>query len=359
MLRTIEIREVDQLQSYRLPWTSLWRGGRQPWFTQSLDWLAAYVSLQSDRVALRTLLISDDDELLGIVPLVLTTESTRHGPLRSLRYPLLEGIGCCGPIGTQPTFVLLEAMQYLMRHRDDWDVLDLAGIDVDGVDHGRTKTALHVAQIEAEVAAWQTRRIISLRTPEETKAIVARIDQHDRLPQRPASFEYVRYRPEGAMHGDAEPRLELFDDCDTIAAAGDRAAESHLMGNALLRELHEVAAKNGTLDVNLLYVDDAPAAFVYGYVCDDRLTVVDAGMDPRFAAELADQSLLGEMLEDSLARGDRTIDCGPKPVNWLKSWFNETQTIYRAQSVRPTGLIAQTLSWGKALRRRFGEATTQ
>lgn len=355
MLRTIEIREVDQLQSYRLPWTSLWRGGRQPTFTQSLDWLAAYVNLQSDRVALRALLVRDDDELLGIVPLVLMTESTRHGPLRALRYPLLEDLGCCGPIGTQPTFVLLEAMQYLMRHHEEWDVLDLAGIDVEGIDHGRTKTALHVARIEAEVAAWQTRHVVGLRTPEETKRLIARIDQ---LPQRNTSFEYVRYRPEGAMHGDAEPRLELFDDCDAIAAAGDRAAESHLLGNALLRELHEVAAKNGTLDVNVLYLDDQPAAFVYGYVCDDCVTVVDAGLDPRFAPDHADQALLAEMLEDSLNRGDRLIDCGTNPPRWLKPWCNGTHSLHRAQSTRPSGLVAQTLRWGRALRRRFGDVST-
>lgn len=352
MLRTIEIREVEQLQSYRLPWTALWRSGRQPWFTQSLDWLSAYVSLQSDRVALRALLISDDDELLGIVPLVLTTDSTRHGPLRTLRYPLLHDLGCCGPIGTQPTFVLLEAMQYLMRHRDEWDVIDLAGIDVDGTDHGRTKTALNVARIEAEVAEWQTRETISLRTQDEATRLIARVDQSAR---HGASFEYVRYRPEGAMHGDADPRLELFDDCEAIAAAGDRATESHLLGNAVLRELHEMAAKTGTLDVNLLYRDGEPAAFVYGYICDDTVTVVDSGVDPRFTAEHAAQALAAEMLDDALARGDRLFDLGPTPAAWLKPWANSMRKIYRAQTARPSGIMAQTLRWGRALRRKFGD----
>lgn len=324
-------------------------------FTQSLDWLTAFVSLQSDRVALRTLLVSDDDELLGIVPLVLATESTRHGPLRTLHYPLLGEIGCCGPIGTQPTFVLLEAMQYLMRHRGEWDVLDLAGIDVDGVDHGRTKTALRVAAIEGDVTAWQTRQVVSLHKFDETTKLSARINQ---LSRRHANFEYVRYRPEGSMHGDDEPRLELFDDCDTIAAAGDRAAESHLLGNALLRELNEVAAKSGTLDVNVLYRDDQPAAFVYGYFCDDTVTVVDAGLDPRFATEQADEALMADMLEDSLARGDRMLDFGAQPAAWLRSWCNGTQSIHRAQSARPSGLMAQTLRWGRALRRRFGDTAT-
>ena len=352
MLLTFEIRDVEKLESYRLAWTALWRAGRRPWFSQSIDWVAAFVRLQSDRVALRTLFISDDEELLGIVPLVLTTESTRGGPLRTLRYPLFEGFGCCGPIGSQPTFVLLEAMQYLARHADEWDVLDLAGIDVEEVDHGRTKTALHVARIGAEIGPWQTRRVVSLRTPEDAARLASRIDQ---LPVRSRCFEYVRYRPEGAMHGDDEPRLELFDDCLGVARAGDDGAQSVLVGHALLRGIHETAARNGTLDVNLLYFDDEPAAFVYGYACDDCVTVIDAGMDRRFAAEHVDDALATAMLKDSLARGDRLIDLGTRPAAWLRSWSTGERVIHRAQTARPRGIAAHVLQWGRALRSRFGD----
>lgn len=358
LLRTFEIRDVEKLESYRLAWTSMWRAGRRPWFTQSLDWLAAFVKLQSDRVALRTLFVCDDEEILGIVPLVLTTESTRTGPHRTLRYPLFEGYGCCGPIGSQPTFVLLEAMQYLSRHETEWDVLDLAGINVEEVDHGRTKTALHVARIDAEIGAWQTRSMISLRTAEDSERLAMRIEL---LPERSRCFEYVRYRPEGAMHGDAEPKFELFDDCLSIARQSDggpgRGATEHaLLGHALVRELHATTARNGTLDVNLLYLDDAPAAFSYGYACDDEVTVIDAGLDLRFAQEHADDALAAAMLEDSLERGDRVLDLGTKPAAWLRTWSNGTRTIHRAQTARPRGIAAQVLQWGRALKGRFGDA---
>ncbi|MCE9605636.1 MAG: GNAT family N-acetyltransferase [Planctomycetia bacterium] len=353
MLRTFEIRDVEQLESYRLAWTALWRAGSQPWFTQSLDWLAAFVRLQSDRVALRALFICDDDEILGIVPLVLLTESSRFGPFRTLRYPVLAGLGCCGPIGSQPTFVLLEAMQYLMRHPTEWDILDLEGIDVEAVDHGRTKTALHVARIPAEVAAWQTRSTISLAMPEDVARMPARMPS---VRLQDPRVEYVRYRPEGVMHGDAEPRLELFDDCLAIARAGDGHADSLLHGHAMMRELHVEAARNGTLDVNLLYVDDAPAAFVYGYVCGGSVTVVDAGFDARYIVDQPGEALAAAMMCDSMRRGDQKLDLGVKPRPWLRAWSNASRTIYRAQSKRPSGVASRALRWGKALRRRFGDA---
>lgn len=357
MLRTFEIRDVEQLESYRLAWTSLWRAGRQPWFTQSLDWLSAFVKLQSDRVALRALFISDDDEILGIVPLVSFTESSRFGPFRTLRYPLLSGLGCCGPIGSQPTFVLLEAMQHLMRSPAEWDILDLEGIDVEGVDNGRTKTALHVAGIRAEVTPWQTRSMIKLNGADEVNRIQVRADHVAALDHH---MEYVRYRPEGMMHGDADPKVDLFDDCLSIVQNGNGLGESLLHGHAMLSSLHAVAARNGTLDLNLLYLDDKPAAFVYGYLCDDCVTVVDAGIDARFAggrpgAMNAAEVLVAKMLCDSLQRGDRTFDLGAKPRPWLRSWSNAVRTIYHAQSARPSGLAVQAMRWGRALRRKFGD----
>jgi hypothetical protein len=155
----------------------------------------------------------------------------------------------------------------------------------------------------------------------------------------------------------------LFDDCLSVARASseseaqacDDGAQSPLVGHALLRGLHETTARNGTLDVNLLYLDDAPAAFAYGYACDDSVTVIDAGIDRRFAAEHVDDALATAMLEDSLARGDRLVDLGARPAAWLRSWSNGVHVIHRAQTARPRGIAAQVLQWGRALRSRFGD----
>ncbi len=82
---------------------------------------------------------------------------------------------------------------------------------------------------------------------------------------------YVRYRPLGRPHDDGSPRWDLYDACEELARrswqgeATNGTTLSHEAVRGFLREMHEAAAAAGAVDLNLLLIDGAPAAFVYGY----------------------------------------------------------------------------------------------
>ena len=127
---------------------------------------------------------------------------------------------------------------------------------------------------------------------------------------------YVRYRPRGQTLGDGDPRWDLYDACEKLAlhswqgAATDGTTLSHEAVRAFFRETHQAAAAAGQLDLNLLCIDGATVAFVYGYHHNGYVYGLRRGYDAQRSREGAGTVLLAHTLRDSFARGDRMYDMG-------------------------------------------------
>jgi CelD/BcsL family acetyltransferase involved in cellulose biosynthesis len=96
-----------------------------------------------------------------------------------------------------------------------------------------------------------------------------------------------------------------------------------------LRDAHAVAARLGMVDMNLLLVDGRPAAFIYNYQYQGRLTCLRTGYD-----ESLDQSGLGKALmlrsmQDSFERGDESYDLGPGDSRLARELRTHTETSYQ------------------------------
>lgn len=87
-MRVVEVNEIDQLVSYRTLWERLLDETPQACFFQSLDWLAIYWRHFAREQRLRTLLVYDDDRLLGVLPLAVKSTATRGGTIRTVGYPM-------------------------------------------------------------------------------------------------------------------------------------------------------------------------------------------------------------------------------------------------------------------------------
>ena len=113
----------------------------------------------------------------------------------------------------------------------------------------------------------------------------------DRLQRRMAEqgkMELVRYRPEPACGGEVDPRWDLYDACVALAQRswqgenGDKTNLCHAQVGGFFRDAHAAAARLGAVDLNLLYFNDQPAAFMYNYRWQTPVYGLRRGFDPQF-----------------------------------------------------------------------------
>ncbi len=383
MTRIIEINDWSQLSHHWLLWQSLLAETRGATYFQSIEWLEAYGRHFGHRQRLRVLVVSaGDGSPIGILPLVIKQEKTRLGTVRVLDYPL-DGWGTFyGPIGPNPTATLIAGMRYIAATSRDWDLVDLRGIDADGLDAGRTKNAMRMAGLAAierplsdcaQIAlamdprcgirmnsaaptvrsgigdnsnadrSWQ--QYWSIRKP-RFRQNIARAER--RLAERGA-VTFIRYRPEGNRFEDGDPRWDLYDACEAIArrswqgGATDGTTLSHNSVRQFLRDAHETAAAAGGLDLNLLLVGGRPAAFAYNYHHRGAVYGLRMGYDLEVATEGSGNVLLRRMIEDSFERGDHLIDLGPDSIEIKRDWATRIQTSYHYQHYAPRQIKAQAL----------------
>jgi len=336
-----EVNDLEELAGYRLLWNSLLPQTEKATFFQSLDWLEVYWGHYGSGGRLRVLIVSAADRPIGILPLVVRTESTGLGPVRVLTYPLDNWGTSYGPIGPNPTATLLVGLKHVRQSRRDWDLLDLRWVDAMGCDLGRTRRAMESAGFRPYEQVWRRAAVVRMAGTWERywESLSKKWRHHvDRLGRRLAEqgeLTHIRYRPEPESSGGGAPRWDLYEACLQIAQ--DCRQGSSTTGTSLchprvaeyLRETHARAAKTGSLDLNLLLVDGRPAAFAYNYVYRDRVFALRTACDPHLAAFGPGTVLQRMALEESFRRGDRVYDLGTNGLDWKRHWQTTTTTSYR------------------------------
>lgn len=336
-----EINNAADLASLRLLWQALLGQTRGATFFHSLDWLEAYWRHYGHDQRLRVLIVRSGDDVLGIVPLVVRQECTRLGRLRVLTYPLDDWGVFYGPIGPQPAACLAAALSYLRARPRDWDLLSLRWVHRDAHDHGRTERALRFAGFNPHEEIGHRAPAIDLRGGWQSywssrgHRWRGNVNRCERKLAASGDVEYVRYRPEGAAHGDDDPRWDLFDICRQIAqrswqgSSANGTTLSHASIGDFLRDAHQAAVHAGGLDLNLLLVGGLPAAFAYNYCHHGHLYGLRMGYDPSVSRDGAGTVLWRKMIEDSFARGDHTFDLGPDSLEVKKAWQTSIEVSYR------------------------------
>lgn len=360
-----EINDPAELENLRCLWHSLLQQTPDGSFFHSLDWLLTYWRHFSEGQRLRVLVVSSEGRDIGILPLVVRQARRRLGRLRVLTYPLDDWGSFYGPIGPNPTATLLAGLNHVRRTRRDWDLIELPWIDEDGYDAGRTRVALRNAGLAASREPWTTSALVDLESHGSWDAYWASRTSHWRTNVRRSmkrlaeqgTVEYVRYRPAGAASGNSDTRLDLYNQCEQLAAASWQGSStsgttlSHEAIRAFLRDCHQAAAHAGALDMNLLLVDGKCVAFNYayqqnGYVFGLRTGYLD---QEQFAG--AGTVLQARMIEDSFARGDRVYDLGPGYLECKKNWQTQLRASYRYSHFPSTAPAAQLVRAKRGLER--------
>lgn len=322
MPEVIEINQLDRLDAIRPQWWGLLSDTNGASFFQSLDWLEVYWRHFGAGQKLRVLVVLDGDQPIGILPLVVRQEATRVGRLRVLTFPLHDWGSFYGPIGPAPLQTLAAGLDHVRRWRRDWDILELRWLGAPGTDPSHTQAVMRAAGFQAYPTIWDRTAIVDLAGTWDSycsgrkAAWLQRFRNTESRLARLGEISYERYRPLGQAHDDGSPRWDLYDACEEIArrswqgAATDGTTLSHESVRGFLREAHQAAAAAGAVDLNLLRIDGAPAAFLYNYCFRGYVSGLRRGFDPQWSRQGVGNVLLAYALRDSFARGDSIYDLG-------------------------------------------------
>ena len=360
-----EINDVRDLAGYRLLWNSLLPRTGNATFFHSLDWLEVYWQHYGGNQKLRTLIVSAAGRPIGILPLVVREEKTRVGPVRTLTFPLHDWGTFYGPIGPNPTATLLAGLNHVRQTRRDWDLFDLRWVDKVGYDFGRTQRVMEFAGFRPREQPWVRAAVVETTgTWEEywksrTKKWRHNVRRLERRLAEQGELTYVRYRPQGDACGDGDPRWDLYDACLQVARKSWQGASAsgttlcHPTVEPFLRDTHAVAAKTGSLDLNLLLLAGSPVAFAYNYHYRGSVFGLRVGFDPNLSAHGPGTVLQRMILEDGFQRGDHLYDMGAGSLDYKRNWQTSQVTSYHYTHFPPTAPRAQLLRLKRWFQDRF------
>jgi CelD/BcsL family acetyltransferase involved in cellulose biosynthesis len=358
MFTVREIHDIGELDPYRTAWHALLSRTQGASFFQTLEWLELYWKHYGDGKKLRVLLIMENDELQGILPLVVLRDKTRVGPVRFLTYPLSSWGSFYGPIGPRTEPILEAGLAHIRRTPKDWDVFELRFVDAEGVDGGATGRAMKAVGLKARRTVHGVASLIDLTGSWEdylaTRSATWRGNYRrwDQRLRQQGEVRFVRHRPRGEVQGDSDPRWDLYDACVAISekswqgSSPDGTTLCHAEVRPFLREVHGVAARLGALDMNLLLLKGTPLAFSYNYCWDRRLIGLRVGYDPGVSTSSGVGSLLkAYIVRDSCKRGDQLYDLGPGSLDIKRFIRTHTATIFRYSHFDSLSPRLQLMQW--------------
>ena len=354
MIHVREINSIEALAEYRMVWKALFADMRQPTFFQTYEWFEVFWKHYGHDLKMRVLIVYWDEKPVGILPLVVFQEETRLGATRVLSWPLSEWGTFYGPISPDATVTLRAGMKHIRETHRDWDLLDLRSIN-EITDHRRTELGMVAAGFRPHRQLWGQAAMIDFNTSwdeywaSRTKKWRRNVRKNKEHFKSHGKLTHVRYRPDGSAYGDSDPNWKLFEDCLTVARNGWQGSSttgttlSHASVEPFLRECHEVAARLGMLDMNVLYLDEKPIAFVYNYCYNGWLFGLRTGYDAEYAKLGPGTVLFAMIIEDSFNRGDQLYDLGVGLLDYKRYWSTRIVTSSRYTHFAGASLQAQVL----------------
>ena len=340
-LQVEEINGLGELASVDADWHDLWLRTEDASFFHSPEWFQAAHSHDPLECGLRILLVRGQDNLIGILPLVLRSEPRRLGTFRVLTYPLNDWGPYYGPIGPQPKETLRAGLEYLQNRKRDWDLLDLRWTPPEDRDPADTLSTLESLGMNFRTRLRHHTSIVDLTdtwdafVKQRSKNWRSHYRRRHKRAAQAGEIQHVRYRPRGAEFGESDPRFDLYDTCVALAEKSWQGSSEtgntlcHSSVRDLLRSVHVQAAHLGCLDMNLVYLNGEPISFAYNYHHRGHVFALRLGYDPEFA-NLGPGNLVEELaIQDSFARGDRIYELGPGAEDSKRSLRTRLEPIWQ------------------------------
>ena len=352
MHRVLEINQIDQLSACAAAWRELLVQTPAANFFQSLEWLEVYWRHFGAGQRLRVLVVLQDGQIAGIVPLVVRKERKRFADVRVLTYPLHDWGTFYGPIGPDPAAALEAAIQHIRSTPRDWDMIDIRWVSQGEHEYAweesATARAMSAGGFPVRSHLWKRVAVIDTTGSWESylasrkQSLRGSIRRYERRLAQLGDVQFERYRPQGHATGDCDPRWEDYDACVTLARrswqgnATDGTTLSHDAVHDFLRDAHAAATRFGAVDMNMLKLNGKLIAFAYNYHCQGVVQGLRTGFDPDYAPAGVGKLLWARSFRDSFRRQDSVYDIGPDSLPIKTNWLTRILPVFAYAYYPPT-----------------------
>ncbi|WP_164102106.1 GNAT family N-acetyltransferase [Candidatus Laterigemmans baculatus] len=355
------VTNLEDLQPYRETWNELARVTAGAQFFQSFDWFECYWRHYGGGQQMEVLLVLDGSKLLGIVPLVIRTENRRVGSVRVLTFPLDDWGSFFSPVTPHPDATMAAAIDHLARQPKRWDILSWRWLAPHSPASQAIADSMRANRMKLFRSTRCTTAVIDLpQTCEEYHASRSGKFRNNwkrwrRRVEATGEMRYEKFRPRHDPTATSDPRWDLYDACEEIASRSWQGSSStgttlsHASVRPFLRDVHRAAAALGAVDLNLLYLDDQPVAFEYGYWWQGYKTSLRFGYDQSASKSGIGNLLWIEAIQASIDAGDHTFDMGPGSLEYKTQYLTRTCDCETLDYFRPLAPKAQLIALKQVL----------
>lgn len=349
------VRDFNELPAYRDRWNELARATIGAQFFHTYDWFDTYWRHCGGNQQLHVMLVRRSDEVVGIVPLVIRPEQRQIGTLRVLTFPLDDWGSFYHPLTCQSEMVADAVMKELASQRKDWDLLSWRWLDPNHDSTSAIERAMRSQRWKTFPSARETTGLIECPETwdEYLKSRGAKFRNNlrrwNRRVEELGTVRYEKFRPDAGPNASA--RWDLYDCCERLAAKSwqgsseDGTTLSHQSIRPFLRDVHEVAARMGAVDLNLLYVNDEAVAFEYGYWWCGYKNSLRFGYDSEVSQSGLGNLMWIETIRASIEWGDHTFDMGPGSLEYKKYFMTHSVEMRTLDHYRAFAPRAQAIAW--------------
>jgi len=325
----MEIRLLSDSQSFEdlwAPWNKLLPQNPIQDVFYTWEWLYAWWKHYGKQHELWLITAWHSDELIGIAPLMLV-ERRKYG----LKFRVLCNIGT--PDVDVGGFIIQDGNpqiytaigNYLITRERLWDVLELNEINSDGLE-----TFHLIPQFENSgyIAFQRSNPHFYIPICNTWKEYLDHIDSKFRREVRSKIRKIEGQSRLTLVHHFG--REVTWQDISTVFEINEHGHYPYLYRSSVersfQREIFELMRGQSWLNLYLLYIDDRPVAYNYGFTYNNRFEDWRAGFDTQYAGLSLGRILYLMTIEDCFKRGFREIDflCGDE--HYKTRW----QTLERA-----------------------------
>jgi len=287
MENTIEVKRLESAKEFEAlqeNWSQLLsQSGIEDVFL-TWEWLFAWWKAFGDNYELWLLTVRENGVLIGIAPLMLSTHQKLFLKLRVLLSIGTPQCDVSGIIATKNELVTSSIHQYIMQHKNKWDIFEMK--------------ALPKNAYEADALPEMFLKAGGYRTTQKD-------DEHYYVPidgdwdtyfkklsknlRRNLKRRLRRAEEQGTVtHKKYSGQNLKWDHFLTLFYINERGSYPNLYkskeNRAFHQSLYNLMNKNDWIHIEMLYVDDEPVAFQYGYIFNNRYQDWRGGYDAKYEA---------------------------------------------------------------------------
>lgn len=311
-------------------WNALVRANRTDTVFQTFEWQAAWCRAFGADVRLLLLLAEAGGELVGIAPLMVSAQSLLRHPRRVVEFIGSESADYCDFIlGREEVLPLF--LEWLVEHRDLWDVVDLSNLaDTSPLLEALPQYfAARGLPVDLQhLCECQTRLLVD---PEEDRKLLNKksIRRHENWFRRSGTLEF-RYLEDPREVG---THLGTFFD-QHVRRWGPAGYPSRFLDErhrAFYRNLVELMLPDGRARLSVLEFNGRPIAYEFGFEYGNRYYAIKPTFEPEFADHSPGTLIQKYCMDDVIERGLAEYDFTVGDEAYKSRYANHVRHAYRAR----------------------------